>query len=170
MSDSPDLMTRASLLHQIELGWNELLTYLASLSEEQLTRPTDAAGWTAKDHVIHLSLWETVCLATLEGKSKREAMQIADDTWDQGHDLINAVIQQRYHAMPLAEVMQTLRQNHDRLLKKLDTMSEADLLLPYHHYQSDSTDERPLIMWVPWDTFWHYQEHLPWIRAIVGQG
>jgi uncharacterized protein (TIGR03083 family) len=169
MNDTDNALTRENLMRQIELSWNEFQTYLASLTEEQLTRPTDAAGWTAKDHVIHIAVWEKGALALLEGKSKREAMNITSETWQQGDDAINAVLQQRYQDMPLDEVMQTLRQNHERMLKQLDTMTEEDLLLPYRHYQPDSTDERSLIEWMPWETFHHYREHLPWIAAIVEQ-
>lgn len=169
MNDLDNSLTRENLLRRMELSWNELQTYLASLTAEQLTRPTDAAGWTAKDHIIHLAMWEKAGLALLEGKSKRESMNVTPETWEQGDDAINAVIQQRYHAMPLDEVMQTLRQNHERMLKKLDTMTEADLLLPYRHYQPDSIEERPIIWSAIGDTILHYRDHMPWIAAIVGK-
>ncbi len=169
MSNSDNSLARENLLRQLELSWNELQTYLGSLTEEQLTRSTDAAGWTAKDHIIHLALWEKAGLALLEGKSKREALDVTPETWEQDDDAINAVIHQRYRAMSLDEVIQTFRHNHERMLKKLDTMTEEDLLLPYRHYQPDSTEERPIIRWVIGDTIDHYREHLPWMAALVGK-
>jgi hypothetical protein len=160
-------MTREKLMREIETSWNELLSYLSSLTEEQLTKPTDAAGWTAKDHVIHLAAWEKAALAMLEGKSKRETLGISPEVWEQDDDPINAVLQQRYHAMPLAEVMHTLRENHQNLLNKLNTMSEEDFQRPYSHYQPQSSEERAIIDYVHWDTVNHYRDHMPWIAAIV---
>ena len=167
MNDSESVSSRDSLLREVESGWNELQTYLASLTVEQLTGPTDAEGWTAKDHIVHLATWEEGALALLEGKLKREAMDIPPEVWTQGDDPINAVIQQRYQDMPLEEVMASFRQTHDRVVKILSTMTDEQLQLPYHHYQSDSTDERALLEWLPWDTFRHYRDHMPWIAAIV---
>jgi len=169
VNDSKNELSRQNLLRQLELSWNELQTYLGSLTEEQLTRPTDAAGWTAKDHIMHLAMWENAGLALLEGKSKREAMNITPEIWAQDDDPINAVVQERYRQMPLDEVMRTLRQNRENMLKKLDMMTEEDLLLPYRHFQPDSTDERPIIRWVISDTIDHYRDHMPWIAAIVGK-
>lgn len=169
MTDSDNALTRENLLRQLESSWNELQTYLASLTEEQLTRPTDAVGWTVKDHILHIAMWEQAGIALLEGGSKRKAMDIAPETWAQGDDPINAVVQERYRDMPLDEAMQFLQQIHERMLKKLDTMTEEELLLPYRHYQPNSTDERPIIRWVIGDTIEHYREHTPWMAAIAGK-
>lgn len=163
-------LSRESLLRQLNTSWKALQTDLAALTEEQLTRLTDAAGWTIKDHLIHLALWERATVALLNHQSKREAMDIAPEIWNQGEDdPINTVIQERYHTMPLSEVMQTMRDTHTQLLAKLETLSEADLLLPYHHYNTESSDERPLLLWLPYDTFHHYNDHRAWIAAIVGK-
>jgi hypothetical protein len=169
MNDVNNALTRENLLRQMEVSWNELQSYLASLTKEQLVGPKDAAGWTVKDHIIHLAMWEEAGLALLEGKSKREVMDVTAETWAQDDDAINTVVQQRYHNMSLDEVMQTFRQNHERMLKKLDTMTEEDLLLPYNHYQPDSSEERPIIRWVIGDTIDHYRDHMPWMAAITGK-
>lgn len=166
MGDS-DTLTREGVLRELETSWGELQTYIASLTEEQLTQPTDAAGWTVKDHLIHIAIWESATLAMLEGKSKRETMDITPEVWEQDDDPINAVIQQRYKDMPLKEVLGTLQAHHDALLAKLDTMTEVDFKLPYRHYQPSSTQERPIIDFVMWDTINHYRDHITWMAAIV---
>jgi hypothetical protein len=169
MSDMNPTLSRANFLNRLDSAWAELTTYLESLSEDQLTQPKDAGGWTAKDHVIHLAAWESAALAMIEGKSKRETLDITPEVWDQDDDPINAVLQQRYQNMPPAEVMQTLRQNHDRLLEKLNAMTDTDFQRPYREYQPASSDERAIIDYIEWDTIHHYGQHLGWIKTLVDQ-
>jgi hypothetical protein len=46
-------------------------------------------------------------------------------------------------------------------------MSEDELRLPYHHYQPGASNDNPLIRLLPYDTIYHYRDHMPWIAAIV---
>jgi hypothetical protein len=168
MSDFDKTLTRENLLRQMDLIWNELQTFLASLTHEQLTRPTDAGGWTVKDHLIHLALLENTQVSLLGGKSRHEVLGFTRDVWERlDGDGTNAVIQQRYHDMALDQVMQKLRQTREHTLKKLAMLTQEDLLLPYHHYQPNSTEERPIIMWLMAETVKHYHDHMPWMKAIV---
>jgi hypothetical protein len=166
----PDKVTVDQLLTRIEIAWNDLNSFLSHLSAEQLTTPTDAGGWTVKDHIIHLAVWEDGIRALLQKQSRREAMGISEDLWGNGSaDDYNAVIQPRYKDMPLDEVITVSGDIHQRLVDTLRSMSNEDLQRPYNHYAPDSDRDAPVLNWIAGNTFGHYEEHLPWIRAIVGK-
>lgn len=163
-----EILSKVELLAGIDAEWDRLTAYIDSLTEAQLTQPTDRAGWTAKDHLAHLAVWEDSLNALLDHQPRRERMGIDQATWDSGDiDAINAVIQQRYHDTPLADVRRMLRDTHEQLLARLKPLYDSDLQLPYSCYQSGSIQERPAILYLVGDSFAHYDEHLPWIRAIV---
>jgi hypothetical protein len=163
-----DEISKDNLLRRMREGWETFQNYIGTLSEEQLTGPMDAAGWTAKDHLIHLAMWEDGIYALLNGQPRYEAMGVDRTTWEKGDvDETNAVIQKRYRDMPLEEVRQTFRRVHERLMTKIESMGEAELLLPYRHYAPDSDREQPVFWWIVGNTFGHYEEHTPWIAAIV---
>lgn len=160
-------MQRNDLIQEIDKTWNELQSFIKSLSEQQLTGPADAAGWTVKDHLIHVAMWEKASLAMLNGKSKRETLDISVEVWEQDDDPINAVLQERYHDMPLDEVLQSLSKHHDDMMKKIKSFSDDDLQLPYKHYQPQSDSDRQIMDYIHWDTVHHYGEHIEWMKAIV---
>jgi hypothetical protein len=166
-----DVMSKAELLAQIQKAWDDFHIYLNTLTPEQLTIPTDAAGWTAKDHVIHLAVWEDSIIPMLDGKRRDEAMGIDKEVWKR-HDFdeINAVIQQRHKAMSLPEVMQTFSDFHQRVLEKIGTMTDEDLARPYNYFQPKSSQDALVIQWIAGNTFEHYVDHKPWIAAIVEKG
>ena len=167
-SDEP--LTRENLLRHIRQGWQDLQAYLSTLTVEQLTLPMDLAGWTAKDHIIHLAVWEDGIRALLEGGSRREAMGVDELTWKSDVDQINALIQQNHRHLSLERVLETLDHVHSRLMSVLDAMTDEALLLPYNHYAPESDSDSPVFWRVAGNTFLHYEEHLPWIKAIVEAG
>ena len=63
------------------------------------------------------------------------------------------------------------RETHGSLMRKLGTLSDADLQRPYNHYQPndrrDASDNRPVVDWVAGNTWEHYAEHIGWINQLV---
>jgi hypothetical protein len=163
-------MTVAELVRNIETGWNTFQTYIRSLSADQLTKPTDAAGWTAKDHIIHLASWEDTLNALLEHTPQWERLGVDKALWD-SHDVdkINAIVQKRYQNMPLEDVLLRQQQVHYWLMSKVPLLSDEELQRPVRDYQMDTDDTRPILQNLVTDTYEAYEEHTPWIAAIVAK-
>jgi hypothetical protein len=162
-------VTTSELVSRMQNGWDDFQAYLKTLTPEQMTGPRDAAGWTVKDHVIHLATWEDGVYALLEKQPRHEQMGLDQALWDSHEiDAINADIQQRNKDKSLDDVLKTFESVHQRLVEKIQSLSNKDLLRPYRYYQADSTVEKPVFGWIVGNTYEHYAEHKPWIVAIVG--
>ncbi len=172
MSDEQRL-TKAEVLHNMDDGWQSFEAYLKTLSDEQMTVPKDAVGWTVKDHLTHLTVWAQGVTALLRRSgSRRETMGLDEETWNsRDFDRMNAVIQQQHGAQPLAEVLAQLAQAHHRLRAAVAELSDEDLYKPYSYFHADPnrTGDTPILEWILGDSYEHYAEHRPWIEAIVAQ-
>ena len=163
--------SRTELLGKIEDGWNALQAYLKTLSNDQLTRLTDAQGWTVKDHLTHLVVWEDGMNALLEKQPRGASMGLDAQTWESGDfDKMNAVIQQHQKDRSLAEVLKKAQEVHERLLNNLRALTDEDLARPYLEFQTGSTWESPVINTLIGNTYAHFEEHRPWIETIVKTG
>lgn len=161
------------LLMNMQNGWNEFFAYLKTLSDEQMTARTDAAGWTVKDHLTHLAVWADGVYGMLMGRPRREAMGIDEKSWSElwetrDFDPVNGMIQQRHKDKTLAEVFSMLHDAHQRLFGEVQAMSNENLQLPQKHFDSTSTSDTPIALSVVVNTYGHYAEHRPWIEAIAG--
>jgi len=161
-------MSKTELLDKIDKGWNDFNAYLMTLTPPQVTVPTDAAGWRALDHVIHLADWENGMLALLNKQDRAAAMGVDKATWaSQEFDKINAILQQKSKDKTLEEARQYVMDIHQRFVDKIKSLSDEDLKRPYKFYQPDSDREASVIRWVQMNTYDHYAEHMPWIKAIA---
>ncbi|MCU0498665.1 MAG: ClbS/DfsB family four-helix bundle protein [Anaerolineae bacterium] len=162
------MTSREQLLTDIHHGWQTIQAFIGTFSSEQLTGPTDAAGWTAKDHLIHLAIWEQGILALLKGESRPAAMGIDPATWDTAdYDRINAIIQQAHHDRPLPDVLGYWRAVHEQLIAQIETLTDAQLDQPYHTFNAGPEHEQPITVWIINNTYEHYAEHHPWIAALI---
>lgn len=162
-------ISKTELLRRIQVGWDEFHAFLSHYSPDQLSTLKDAVGWTPKDHIVHLALWEDSITALLSGQSQREGLGLDEATWASDYDHQNAVLRERYLALTLDEALDLFQRSHAALIAKVEAMSDEDLQRPYKHYQPDSDREQPVIGWIIGDTYAHYEEHTPWIAAIMDE-
>ena len=156
-----------SVVEPIEKSWKELNSLVDSLGPTGLSI-TGADGWAVKDHLIHIAAWEHSLLALLDGGDRHEAMGVGRDVDET--DTINAAVWAMHRDKTPDEALDYFHQTHALLLKRLRTMSDADLQLPYNHYQPneprDDSDNRPALDWVAGNTYDHYAEHIDWINQL----
>jgi uncharacterized protein (TIGR03083 family) len=167
------MMTKADLLSEIERTWAALNAALGRLTDAQMTTPTDAHGWTVKDHIVHLTAWERSAVFFLEGKPRHSGLGIEEALYLQDSvDDINASIAQQGGSLSVGEALAQLRDVHEQLMALLQPLSDADLQKTYRHYLPDEPGEGegpPAMDVVYTNSAHHYAEHLDWIEALVGK-
>jgi uncharacterized protein (TIGR03083 family) len=168
--DEERRLTKAELLERMAASRQVLESAIAGKDEATLTRP-GADGWSAKDHLAHLTVWQRSLMALLEGRSRPAAMGIEDLTQEEesGFADVNAVLHDRFKDQPLDQVLAEFRQSRQDLLAILDRFSDDDLYKPYSHYQPHDPpyNPDPVIGWIIGNTFGHEEEHLEWFEGLL---
>jgi hypothetical protein len=135
---------------------------LDALSDEQLDRPVEAAdGWSGRDLMGHIVLWQDVALTTAKELAVGErspSMERLDALWAEpgAGDGMNDEAIARYRAMPIAEVRKQFRDTAGELRGYLTVVPESRWVKHSSHME-----------WFLGETIDHYEEHLPTLRAIL---
>lgn len=161
---------KAQLLAEIDKAWVALNSRLARLSEVQMTTLRDHHGWTVKDHLTHLTAWEDSVVFFLHGRPRHEALQVEASLLANGSfDEINDAIQEHRKDLSLAQAIAQLRSTHDKLMRVLQPLTDADLNrhLPPDPSGSPEAASRLAIDLVRDNTADHFSEHLAWIDILV---
>jgi uncharacterized protein (TIGR03083 family) len=157
-----DAISVDNMKRRIEHAWAELQHFLNGLTDEQFAGPTDANGWTVKDHMVHLAVWEDGLKTLVDGGTQQAGMEIDDATWEKDVDEINDVIFRRYRDLSLDEAKAKSQLSHETLVARLYALTDDDLM------RTESDDNPvPLIGKIAGNTFGHYAEQMPWMQAIV---
>ncbi len=161
-------MNKAELLSKTQVSWEKLNAYVATLNDKQISQLADAAGWTVKDHLVHLAVWEDGIWALLNKRDRPVEMGVDAETWKRWNfEEINGVIQRQHKDQSWAEVEWKRQTSHKRFIEQIEATSETDLVRPVKDFQASSTSNTPVIQVIVGDAFEHYDSHLPWIKAIV---
>jgi uncharacterized protein (TIGR03083 family) len=157
---------KAELLARIERSWGELDQLVRDTDAARLTAPGPDGGWSVKDHLAHLAVWEGRLLAFVEGRTMADYFGVSREEIRQiGTDGLNAIVDRRNRGRPLREVLAEWRAVHARLVPVL---AGLDLARPVASPDNPS-EVAPLLGSGVLDgnTYEHYEEHLGWIKEIL---
>ncbi|MCH8850721.1 MAG: ClbS/DfsB family four-helix bundle protein [Chloroflexi bacterium] len=161
---------KAELLERIRRARAGLEQTIGLLSPDQIVAPGAAAGWSVKDHLTHIAVWEMGLAALLQRRPRYAAMDVDEATYRRGADATNETIYERNKGRSAPDVLGDFRRAHQELLAALGGLTEADLRRTYSYYQPDEPGEdsgAPIVRWIAGNTYEHYDEHREWIEALV---
>jgi Mycothiol maleylpyruvate isomerase N-terminal domain len=154
-----DKATFINTLKETRTQWEALL---AQVDEEQMLQPGAAGKWSVKDVIAHVMWGEREMVPVM-----RTRVVAGSDLWDLSDDERNEIVYQQNRDRPLHAIMDEEQQTYANLLEAAQTLSDEDLNDP-HRFKQMPED------WVPWqlfagNSFQHYQDHMPSIRAWLAQ-
>ena len=139
-----------------------LAALLGVVSESEMLIPLEENGWSVKDHVAHIVIWEKRLVEWLDIVEKGQVPQQLPPgmTWDD-LDRWNEQTFEENHERELKEVLVDFNHFADEVAQAVGAIPE-DLLM-----RADSLAWRsgsPLWEMVAANTFWHYPEHRETIK------
>jgi hypothetical protein len=168
MSDTT-ISTQNELVEAIQSAWTQLESFLAGLDVKDASMK-DANGWTVRDHVTHIAVWEDSVAVLFRGGKRHEALGIDERLYaEASFDDMNDVIKRAQEHLTLAQAVGEMRRVHEALMDDVRRLSDAELgtTVRYHFPSAPQSDKRRVIDFISENTAAHFEEHLPWMRGIV---
>lgn len=140
-------------------AWDDLL---GRVPQDQMTMVGVTEGWSLKDHIAHLTMWEERPVAWLEAAVTDSAIKPAP--WPSGMDTdaTNAWIKNANSARSVSDLLRQSESVHKRVVELVESMAEQDLLLPDRVGGLEGSN---LLEAIAGDTYEHYHEHAESVRA-----
>lgn len=156
-------MDRDELLSQMRSDRQALTEILKHIPEGQMDAPVLHNQWSVKDVLGHLGFWERRAAALYyyfqggpEPDPKPGTVVIEE---------LNARVFAANRGLALTELVQTEEGAYQTLYHLAATAPEADLFDPQRF---PPTDGSPFVNWISGNSYDHYRDHLPDLRAWLG--
>jgi hypothetical protein len=163
MNENDEPQNQGELMELIHRERAALEETLSRLDEQQLLLPLGTDGWTVKDLLAHITIWEQRMVQwmqeSLQGITpERPAPGM---TWDD-LDRLNLINFQESKDLPLETVLGDFNRSHDQVLKLVGELTQEELFDPQHFAWRNGD---PMWHMVAANTWWHYREHNETIRS-----
>ena len=143
----------AGMLERIDTAWREFHASYEGLSDDDMLIPGVTDGWSVRDLLAHVAVWDGEALRFLPGIVE-EGRGAGYDTYTGGIDAFNRRASEEHRDRSLARIRQELAERHEQLLAYLRSLSDARI--------SGNVPFRERLAADTWD---HYPDHAAAIRA-----
>ncbi|MER3398791.1 MAG: hypothetical protein C4316_09755 [Chloroflexota bacterium] len=154
-------MTRDELIQHISREYERLKRLLAGVEPEQLAAEPVLNGWTVKDILAHLAVWQSITVTNLFRLERGQPLLYVNLD-PKKVDELNARFYQELKDWPPERVLGDLEGSYRQLINRISLLSEEELNDPRHFKQLRG---RPLWQLIAANTYEHYAEHLPVLEA-----
>jgi hypothetical protein len=153
-------MNKDDLLDALEDGREQFLDAIEGLSDEALLEPGVIEGWSIKDMLYHLSMWEAEMVKLLWQAAHGEKPSTLHFT-QIDVDATNAAWLESSKGRPLERVLEDFWAVRKQASRRVEAFSDQDLEDPKRYAW---LKERPLWEWIASDSFEHENEHAAQVR------
>ena len=152
----------------LEREYQELQTFLRSLTPEQLERPVftgEGPGWRVRDLIAHFAFWQTMSARTAEKIAATGALPDEETGMltflgvERGLDARNNENFQAWRERPVHEAQQHLDACHTRLIDAIQALA------PERVVKSEASEDWYRYFWQPGVN--HLRQHRPHIEAAL---
>jgi hypothetical protein len=152
--------------------WRAFVEFTDSLPDDVWEGPTDAAGWTVKDHVAHVVLWDESLVGLVRDRApRRETLKVTDLAWNAGgYDLLNEEIRFQTERDPVSTVKARRDAGWQEIEALLASFDDVDVQKPGSAFGLMYGSNGTLLETLVDDLGVQYDQHHQYIRAIVEGG
>jgi hypothetical protein len=156
-------MNKYKLIESITDGRRDFEETLSMLNADQMTIPCLEGGWSVKDVLVHVAVWEGRMVRWLGDVMRGEIPQMLPPgkTWDD-LDQMNEETYLENRDKSLSDVLAQFHRSFPEALEIVKSISEEDL---FDQDRFEWRQGKPLWFIVAANTFWHYEEHDEAIKA-----
>ena len=175
--------SRSEIEGRMETGLREFLAVIDRMSDEEMTGPADSNGWNVRDHLTHLAVWADGIAALVQRQDRWAAMGVdmeamgMDPPFDarepereSDYDMLNAEIVAKHRHLTAQQARTWLSEAQQVVVAAMSALPDEELGWPYDRFVAPFAGDRgePISEYILGNTEDHYDEHLPWVRAIAG--
>ena len=160
-------MDKTQLIEEIKSEREYFETTLAKFSRDQMTSPLLDDGWSLKDLLAHITVWEQRMLKWVGSTLRDEVPEMLPQGLTWSDEDINRWNQQTYLDLkdkPLGEVLADFESSYPQALAIAERSTEEQLFDKDHYAWRGG---RPLYIMVAADTSWHYKEHNTQLQGLL---